>query len=277
MGLFFSTRRDFHFYLYETWILLLEQLEISVIAFALNFAFLSTICKTCIAKSSLGPSYANGVDLFMRLLGQSIYDKWWPDLATLCLKISLTVYVVCILAALLFQFLYLIRFVYRHMGFFSRIVFFIAPVVLLAAIAVRHQVSSVNLDEALKISVIPAVLLSYKCFKDARLFMPELGRVLAVWFARRTNPKSVPNREQARVGGGPAQYRKEPLDEKYGRVLGLKGQMTGEDIRHRYRELVTQYHPDKVNHLGQKLKDVAKEEMQLINEAYEYFAKKYNL
>lgn len=57
----------------------------------------------------------------------------------------------------------------------------------------------------------------------------------------------------------------------YGQVLGLKGQVTFDDIRRRYRDLVAQYHPDKVSHLGPKLKEVAESEMKEINEAYQFF------
>lgn len=61
----------------------------------------------------------------------------------------------------------------------------------------------------------------------------------------------------------------------YGRILGLRGRVSAVDVRNRYRELATQYHPDKVNHLGPKLKEVAEREMQDINEAFEYFKRKY--
>ena len=61
----------------------------------------------------------------------------------------------------------------------------------------------------------------------------------------------------------------------YGRVLGLNGQVTFNDIRRRYRELVAQYHPDKVSHLGPKLKEVAEKEMKEINEAYQFFKQRY--
>ena len=61
----------------------------------------------------------------------------------------------------------------------------------------------------------------------------------------------------------------------YGRVLGLKGQVTFDDIRRRYRELVAQYHPDKVSHLGPKLREVAENEMKEINEAYQFFKHRY--
>jgi DnaJ-domain-containing protein 1 len=67
-------------------------------------------------------------------------------------------------------------------------------------------------------------------------------------------------------------------DEKYyGRVLGLKGKTTKDDIKRSYRELVAQYHPDKVTHLGPKLKVLAEQEMKEINEAYAYLKKRYNI
>jgi len=61
----------------------------------------------------------------------------------------------------------------------------------------------------------------------------------------------------------------------YGKVLGLFGKVTMADVKKKYRELVSQYHPDKVNHLGDKLKKVAEDEMKEINEAYEYFKRMY--
>ena len=71
-------------------------------------------------------------------------------------------------------------------------------------------------------------------------------------------------------------YDAEPIwnndrEKHYARVLGLEKHTTIDDIKKRYRELVSQYHPDKVSHLGTKLKRVAEEEMKRINEAYHYF------
>lgn len=63
----------------------------------------------------------------------------------------------------------------------------------------------------------------------------------------------------------------------YASVLGLRGPITADDVRRRYRELVVLYHPDKVNHLGHKLKEVAESEMKEINEAYAYFKRKYDI
>jgi hypothetical protein len=67
-------------------------------------------------------------------------------------------------------------------------------------------------------------------------------------------------------------------DERYyGNVLGLKGQVRPPDVKRRYRELVAQYHPDKVNHLGPKLREVAEREMKVINEAYDFFKRTYDI
>lgn len=62
----------------------------------------------------------------------------------------------------------------------------------------------------------------------------------------------------------------------YAAVLGLSSDASYEEIRGKYKELVRQYHPDKVAHLGDRLKDVAHEEIQKINEAYEFLKKARN-
>jgi hypothetical protein len=64
-------------------------------------------------------------------------------------------------------------------------------------------------------------------------------------------------------------------DERYyARMLGINGPVTIDDIKRRYKELVSQYHPDKVDHLGPELKKAAAQKTREINEAYEYFKKK---
>ena len=63
----------------------------------------------------------------------------------------------------------------------------------------------------------------------------------------------------------------------YGRILGLRGRITAEDIKKSYRQLTAQYHPDKVGHLGEKLQKVAEEQTKQIIEAYEYFQKRFNI
>ena len=58
-------------------------------------------------------------------------------------------------------------------------------------------------------------------------------------------------------------------------VLGLRGKVTMVDVRSAYRKSIAEYHPDKVAHLGDKLRKVAADEAVKINTAYSYFVEKY--
>lgn len=69
----------------------------------------------------------------------------------------------------------------------------------------------------------------------------------------------------------------ESQEQRAARILGLRGSVTRDNIKKAYRDLVSQYHPDKVSHLGPKLKAVAEKEMKEINEAYSYFKAQYRL
>lgn len=97
---------------------------------------------------------------------------------------------------------------------------------------------------------------------------------------RRTEEESRRKKEKENEQEQQKNYNQESnsiKDEEYYRnILGLASSFTVEEIKRRYRELVAKYHPDKVNHLGEKLKETAEREMKEINEAYEYFKKKYN-
>ena len=59
-------------------------------------------------------------------------------------------------------------------------------------------------------------------------------------------------------------------------VLGLSGDFTFSQVQKQYRELVQQYHPDKVAHLGESLRKVAEQETKRLNEAYSFFKTKFN-
>lgn len=64
-------------------------------------------------------------------------------------------------------------------------------------------------------------------------------------------------------------------EDRYGRVLGLSGTITREDVRRRYREAMRQYHPDRVAAMGPEIVAVAQRKAQEINEAYSFFRTKY--
>ena len=70
---------------------------------------------------------------------------------------------------------------------------------------------------------------------------------------------------------------KNDKDQKYAKILGLEGKLTREDIKKKYRETIAQYHPDKVRSMGKELQDLAEQKSKEINEAFEYFAKKYKI
>jgi hypothetical protein len=70
-------------------------------------------------------------------------------------------------------------------------------------------------------------------------------------------------------------YRHLPEEVRHARVLGLKGKASMSEVKAAYRTRIAEYHPDKVAHLGPKLKQLAEEECKLINAAYDYFTKKY--
>ena len=81
-------------------------------------------------------------------------------------------------------------------------------------------------------------------------------------------------RRKEQEGNRRGAYSNRVKDERYyAEVLGVREPVSADEVRRRYREMVALYHPDKVNHLGSKLKDVASNEMKAINEAYDYFKK----
>lgn len=68
-----------------------------------------------------------------------------------------------------------------------------------------------------------------------------------------------------------------PEEIRFARALGLNGKVSKDDIKKRYRDLAHKYHPDKVSHLGDEFKELAQQKFREINEAYEYFRRKYEI
>lgn len=52
-------------------------------------------------------------------------------------------------------------------------------------------------------------------------------------------------------------------------VLGIEQNASKEEIKKAYRRLASRYHPDKVNHLGEEFRDLAKRRFRDIQEAYQ--------
>ena len=97
------------------------------------------------------------------------------------------------------------------------------------------------------------------------------GYATAVWAERPSSAKSDRRRDDFEFSGGPKS------ENTYARILGLKGKVTREEIRQRYRELTKQYHPDLVATLGPELKQTAERKMKEINQAFEFYRKKYGV
>ena len=60
--------------------------------------------------------------------------------------------------------------------------------------------------------------------------------------------------------------------EKYYKILGVSRSATKKEIKSKYRQLITQYHPDKViaKGLPEDFVDFANQRLKSINEAYNY-------
>ena len=62
---------------------------------------------------------------------------------------------------------------------------------------------------------------------------------------------------------------------RYYALLRLDDGADMSSIKKAYRQLSMKYHPDKVSHLGDEFKVVAEEKMKDLNQAYEFFKKKF--
>jgi len=65
----------------------------------------------------------------------------------------------------------------------------------------------------------------------------------------------------------------EELD--FAETLGMEKPFEAEKVKAVYRKLIAQYHPDRVSALGPEIREVAEQKAKEINEAYEYFRKKF--
>ena len=57
-------------------------------------------------------------------------------------------------------------------------------------------------------------------------------------------------------------------------ILGIKPSATTDEIKKAYKNLCKQYHPDKVQHLGDEFKNFADEKIKEINKAYDSIMQK---
>jgi uncharacterized membrane protein YkvA (DUF1232 family) len=94
---------------------------------------------------------------------------------------------------------------------------------------------------------------------------------LVLWWASRWK-RSLQQRNtsssytQAEQGSSAS---KKPHGEDPYRVLGLQSGATREEIKTAHKRLAAQYHPDKVQHLGKELQDLAHKKFVAIQKAYD--------
>ena len=100
-------------------------------------------------------------------------------------------------------------------------------------------------------------------------------RYLSAKISKRANSKKSFEDEQKKRAGNEG-VKKSDDSIYHATVLGLKGKVSPSDIKKAYKEQLTKYHPDKVNHLGEDLQKLAKEKTIKIISSYEYFKRKYN-
>jgi DnaJ like chaperone protein len=102
---------------------------------------------------------------------------------------------------------------------------------------------------------------------DDAVVMVLLYRYVSKYLARRRSrakPADTGQAEQPRSsdrGNSP----KTPYE-----VLGVSPSATEEQIRSAYRKLASQYHPDKVAHLGSELQELAEKRFKEIQTAYQH-------
>ena len=116
------------------------------------------------------------------------------------------------------------------------------------------NLKSANVDEA--------ILIGCKIDEEAKPQLRGLEHAIL-----EENQPVQPRRQSALAqsanNGGPKTL------EEARKILQIDGSAQRRDIVKAYRKLVMEYHPDRVQHLGEKLQKVAEEEFQRVQQAYE--------
>lgn len=105
-------------------------------------------------------------------------------------------------------------------------------------------------------------------------------RNFSIWLENRLNAKVTDfkngrkdKKEKHQEEGQKQESREEPKREQPKKspyeILGVLPTASFEEIKRAYRDQSQQYHPDKVNHLGEELKEVANRKFKEINQAYQ--------
>jgi DnaJ-domain-containing protein 1 len=63
----------------------------------------------------------------------------------------------------------------------------------------------------------------------------------------------------------------------YKHVLGIRERVSPSELKSKYRDAISKYHPDRVHGLGDELRELAEKKSQEINEAYAFFCEKLGI
>ena len=146
-----------------------------------------------------------------------------------------------------------------------------------------EQFMTANID--VQFSVLPFLRDWWKnhilCFDQK--YMPYLKKPKSEEYARtqsseqkKEQKKYEQKKEKRQQSTGNSRNKSPAKDEKYyASILDLSFLITKDNLKKAYRQKVKEYHPDRVANLGIKLRMTAEEEMEKINEAFDFFRKKY--
>jgi len=100
-------------------------------------------------------------------------------------------------------------------------------------------------------------------------FLDDLAVLGLIWWYTTRSTKQAYTRQRASRNSGEDQKSpKEETDDPY-EILGLKRDATKKEIKEAFKRLASQYHPDKVQHLGKEFQELAHKKFVRIKRAYE--------
>jgi hypothetical protein len=110
-----------------------------------------------------------------------------------------------------------------------------------------------------------------------RIAGPRWDRSRQRQFNQEQQASQQKEKQQQRPAFDPATATEQEKKAHYGKLLGLEGVLTKSEVRSRYISTIALYHPDKVQHLGKELRDLAEEKTKEFNAAYEWLKTKYKI
>ena len=91
------------------------------------------------------------------------------------------------------------------------------------------------------------------------------GLFAGYWVVSKLFFRPPPAREEPKAAGAAGATGADP---SWHEILGVSAEATADQIRDAYKHLISKYHPDKVDNLGEELKNLAEHKTQQITAAY---------